>query len=316
MDADTKKVAEQLLAPAQEMNALASLMDMGFAVNYLTLFGYLAKWALNNVTREDVEKAIKLFQQYFGIQTSGIVEPKTLKAMQAPRCGFPDVVDEKNPEQAETANMMRLVTNPDKLKRWAKQGLKYYIKSHVAGIPKTAQTEIFKSAWQAWDDVCGAQISRVRTAKSADLIIDTARGQMSGFDGPGGVLAWAYLPDGEDHQLSMQFDLDETWINDPRDRGTMLFNVACHEFGHMLGLTHSKKSGALMAPYYNQSVAVPQFEDDIPRVQALYGRDPARPAIVQTAVEPTANAAEQEFVIRVRGTMAIDGFVISASPKP
>ena len=50
-----------------------------------------------------------------------------------------------------------------------------------------------------------------------------------------------------------------------------MLNVACHEFGHLLGLTHSKKPGALMAPYYNPFIATPQQDDDIVRVQKLYG---------------------------------------------
>lgn len=45
------------------------------------------------------------------------------------------------------------------------------------------------------------------------------------------------------------FDATEAWsINSYR--GTNLFQVAAHEFGHSLGLSHSDVRSALMAPFY------------------------------------------------------------------
>lgn len=59
-------------------------------------------------------------------------------------------------------------------------------------------------------------------------------------------MAHAYFPvyGGDAH-----FDDAEQWtINSYR--GTNLFQVAAHEFGHSLGLSHSDVKAALMAPFY------------------------------------------------------------------
>lgn len=56
--------------------------------------------------------------------------------------------------------------------------------------------------------------------------------------------------------------------------GTNLFYVAAHEFGHSLGLSHSKDPNALMYPVYRKfdpSVLL-LHHDDITGIQYLYGK--------------------------------------------
>ena len=89
------------------------------------------------------------------------------------------------------------------------------------------------------------------------------------FDGAGGTLAHAYFPvyGGDAH-----FDDAEFWtINSAR--GTNLFQVAAHEFGHSLGLSHSDVRSALMAPFYRGFDPAFRLDaDDIQGIQTLYGR--------------------------------------------
>ena len=54
--------------------------------------------------------------------------------------------------------------------------------------------------------------------------------------------------------------------------GVDLFTVAAHEFGHNLGLSHSRVAGSLMAPVYKgYKPDLTLHQDDIQGIQQLYG---------------------------------------------
>lgn len=68
------------------------------------------------------------------------------------------------------------------------------------------------------------------------------------------------------------FDATEHWTIGSY-RGTNLFQVAAHEFGHSLGLSHSDVRTALMAPFYKgYDPAFSLDIDDIQGIQTLYGK--------------------------------------------
>lgn len=66
-----------------------------------------------------------------------------------------------------------------------------------------------------------------------------------------------------------------------------------------------------MAPYYNPSVAVPQFDDDIPRVEARYGKDQAKP---DDPVKPPPTDTDDEEVFHVRcKNLQVEGYTLFAN---
>jgi hypothetical protein len=265
------KSKEQAIRLLKNAGSIAiSQDDTKFAINYLNYFGYVSFDLLNNLCEQELQKSVKNFQKLFNLKVDGVIGPKTLRAMNTPRCGCPDQLDKNNENHKQF--MTAQVISAEKRNRWNKQGLLYFIADYLPGkVSKQEQSVLFANAFQAWDDVCGLTIKETKNRAKADIILTSGRGTQNNFDGQGGTLAWAYLPRGNNEQLLVKFDLDETWVNKSEARGILISNVACHEFGHILGLTHSKKPNALMAPYYNPFVYSPQQDDDIPRIQKLYG---------------------------------------------
>jgi len=228
-------------------------------------------------TRRQLRNAIRKFQRETRLlRVDGICGPKTTRAMLAPRCGCAPSLLRK---------IGRLTA------KWNRFDLTYAIDKFVGDLPESDQRDIFRAAWDEWEAVCRVHVSRIDSVADANIVVSAARGAQFGFDGPGRTLAWAYLPDGNDQQLWMSFDLDELWTRRDSSGGIRLLNVAAHEFGHLLGLGHYSDQGALMSAFYDPEIGKPQVTFDIPQAQERYG-EPELPPLQELTIKVTGGSVE------------------------
>ncbi|CAH1130895.1 unnamed protein product [Ceutorhynchus assimilis] len=239
------------------------------AMLYLSQYGYLGPVKANSsqlLDESSFRKAVEDFQSFAGLDVTGELDDKTLETMTLPRCGVKDKVG----------------TGDNRAKRYALQGSRWKVKNLSYKVskypPKLKRKDVdaeVQRAFNVWADYTDLTF----TAKSGQVHIEIRfesgeHGDGDPFDGPGGTLAHAYFPvfGGDAH-----FDATESWsINSYR--GTNLFQVAAHEFGHSLGLSHSDVRSALMAPFYRGYD--PTFtldQDDVDGIQALYGKKTKKP---------------------------------------
>lgn len=260
----------------------------GFIVKFLQTYGYLKE----NFSKEEFLAAIKLFQSVYGMASHGELDEKTVNAFFYKRCQVPDFL----PFRASAY-------------KWNKNKLTYYIKNRDRDLSPEIWDEAIRKAFHNWTDVANMSFSQV-SSSNADIIMEIGSGPRDEFDGPSGTLAWAQLPPGNNSQLLMKFDVAETWVTNPGNRGILLTNVACHEIGHLLGLEHSRVQSALMAPYYSESISTPQNRDDIPRIQNLYGKPVSNPNPNPTPnpIPSPTPAPSKTYKLEVTGDLKIEGY--------
>ncbi|KAJ8348466.1 hypothetical protein SKAU_G00270550 [Synaphobranchus kaupii] len=90
------------------------------------------------------------------------------------------------------------------------------------------------------------------------------------------------------------------------NRGYNLFLVAAHEFGHSMGLSHSKDPGALMYPVYSyrDPKSFSLSRDDVDGIQSLYGQNPdVTPGDPDPEPPTTPDACDPNLVLDAVATL-------------
>lgn len=182
---------------------------------------------------------------------------------------------------------------------WGLETLKWSIVDAIPDI-KDRQYELTTEVFDSISKVCGLKFTYTKSSDRANIIFLAKRGRRNQLDGPGGTLAYAYLPPRARFRgtgLACVFDLDEGWETNIKFK-----NVCCHEIGHNLGLSHSSPNDGqadLMDPTYNPSIGTMQ-KGDIERLRRLYGPPTIRPELPPAKDTPDVDGGI-ELVLRVGG---------------
>lgn len=105
----------------------------------------------------------------------------------------------------------------------------------------------------------------------------------------------------------LHFDEAETWSDNPASSGILLLQVAIHEIGHLLGLSHSQDESAIMFAFYSPE-RTNLTQDDINGIQALYGPPSRSQALaLETGAEGqlARTGEEQHYEFSIPETLAI-----------
>ncbi|KAM4700396.1 stromelysin-1-like [Discoglossus pictus] len=286
---DLVPVPEEIQEPAEWVSQVPADMtaaseeiteeDLKKAQEYLNMF-YEDVAVFRRLTNPNEEK-IKAMQDFFGLNVTGKIDEETMNTIQKPRCGVPDV---------------QRFSHFDGQPKWQKTTLTYRILNYTPDMPAAEVDYAIARAFKLWSDVTPLNFVKVNSG-DADIMISfgsRSHGDFFPFDGPYGVLAHAFAPGG-DIGGDAHFDEEETWTLG--SKGTNLFLVAAHEFGHALGLEHSRNSRALMYPTVSLDVKVDSAQyklsaDDVAGVQALYGaRKPSDPEPKPQPTQPPRKPA-------------------------
>lgn len=182
--------------------------------------------------------------------------------------------------------------------QWNKKNLTWRLVDPLPTLEVGHQVESLKWALSQWSGACGLTFTQVATGQ-ADIAVSMGRGRADNFDGPGGTLAWFYLPSGNDLPLHGKFDQDERWTIEPKQGAIRHPLVSLHELGHALGLQHDNTPNQVMNPFYNERLTTLQG-NDVSRIRALYGA-PVAP------LPPVPAPASKTIVKFSGGELAVTG---------
>uniref|UniRef100_A0ACB8F7L1 Uncharacterized protein n=1 Tax=Sphaerodactylus townsendi TaxID=933632 RepID=A0ACB8F7L1_9SAUR len=178
---------------------VSGMTDMELANTYLQRFGYLQEPGIvGGASQVTLDSALKKMQQHLGLKETGQLDPQTLDAMRAPRCGVPDVGS--------------FQTFQGDLK-WDHNDITYQVQNYSPDLDPSIIDDAFQRAFKVWSDVTPLTFTRKDSGK-VDIEIwfgTEEHGDGYPFDGKDGLLAHAFPPGKDRFSGDAHFDDDEFW---------------------------------------------------------------------------------------------------------
>ncbi|XP_033970653.1 matrix metalloproteinase-20 [Trematomus bernacchii] len=231
-------------------------VDLKLATEYLEHYYNLQEEPMGRTKRSRpfFTSKVKDMQIFFGLNATGVLDSDTLEIMRSPRCGVPDVEEYSHLQGT----------------RWNKNILTYRIGRYTRDLHRNTVDSLVESAFSVWARASSLTFVRSHT-RNADIMVEFVtyeHGDFYPFDGPRGTLAHAFGP-GPGVGGDTHFDDAEYWT--AGETGINLLVVAAHEFGHALGLKHSRNPESLMYPTYRSSSSANLLSiEDVVNINALY----------------------------------------------
>uniref|UniRef100_A0A3P9PGQ2 Matrix metallopeptidase 9 n=1 Tax=Poecilia reticulata TaxID=8081 RepID=A0A3P9PGQ2_POERE len=140
-------------------DVIKNVADVELAESYLKRFGYMeAAQRSGFKSKVSTAKALKRMQRQMGLKETGELDWPTLKIMNKPRCGVPDV-----------ANYNFFGGQP----KWDHTNITYSILNYTPDMDSTVIDDAFARAFKVWSDVTPLTFTRLFQG-TADIMISFA----------------------------------------------------------------------------------------------------------------------------------------------
>ncbi|XP_054835404.1 matrix metalloproteinase-9 [Eublepharis macularius] len=178
---------------------VSEVTDVELANRYLQRFGYFQETEMaGGGSQVTLASALKKMQRQLGLKETGQLDPPTIDAMRAPRCGVPDVGG--------------FQTFQGDLK-WDHTDITYQVLNYSPDLDPSIIEDAFERAFKVWSDVTPLTFTRKESGE-VDIEIRFGTGEHGDgypFDGKDGLLAHAFPPGKDRFSGDAHFDDDEFW---------------------------------------------------------------------------------------------------------